>query len=284
MANPDYIVCIPSYKRAELCNEKTLAMLKENSIDPKKINIYVANSEEEEIYKKTLNHSLYNHLIVGVKGLAEQRQFISEQYKEGKPIVFFDDDVASIDLNMSPIFKGKTLDFFFRYAFQECKKKRAFIWGIYPVFNPFFRKGRPEISDNLTYIVGASYGIINRPHLKSIQLTITSENSYKEDVERSIKYFIEDGTVLRFNRIGFVTKYYGVEGGLGNFNERIKTSLIACKRLKKAYPEYGDIVFRKTGMSEFRLKKIPSRFTQKVIKKSKSNKTQKLKKSKPPSL
>jgi hypothetical protein len=42
----DYIVCIPSYKRAELCNEKTLNMLKENNIPAKKIYVYVANQEE----------------------------------------------------------------------------------------------------------------------------------------------------------------------------------------------------------------------------------------------
>lgn len=252
----DYIVCIPSYKRAELCNEKTLAMLKSNNIPKNKINVYVANKEEYDEYKQVLDVTLYGKLIVGKKGLVQQRQFIMEQFGEGKNIVFFDDDVAKIDLTMSSIFRGKSLDFFFRYAFKECKKQKSYIWGVYPVFNPFFRKAREELSTCLNYIVGAFYGIINRPNLKSIQLTLTSENGQKEDVERTIKYFIEDGIVLRFNRIGFITKYYGKSGGLGTFDDRLKPMLEASKKLKAEYPEYGELSTKKNGMTEFRLKKI----------------------------
>jgi hypothetical protein len=254
-----YVVCIPSYKRAELCNEKTLSTLKQNKIQKDKIFVYVANKEEYDIYEKTLDKSLYNKLIIGKKGLVPQRQFISEEWPEGKNIVFFDDDVQSIDLKMST-FKNKTLNDFFNYAFSECKKQKSFIWGVYPVFNPFFRKGRPEMTTSQNYIVGAFYGIINRPHLKSIQLTLTKENGQKEDVERTIKYFIEDGIVLRFNKIGFVTKYYGKEGGLGTFEARLKPMLEASKLLKKTYPEHGEISTKPNGMTEFRLKKLPCKY------------------------
>lgn len=277
----DYVVCIPSYKRSQICNEKTLKTLKKMNIPSSKIYVYLANKEEEVEYEKILDKKLYNKLVVGIKGLVPQRQFIMEQWPEGKHIVFFDDDVASIDLSMSKIFKGKSLDFFFKHAFKECKKMKSFMWGVYPVFNPFFRKARDEMTICLNYIVGAFYGIINRPNLKSIQLTLTKENGQKEDVERTIKYFIEDGIVLRFNKIGFETKYYGKSGGLGTFEARLKPMLEASKLLKKTYPEYGEISTKKNGMTEFRLKKIPSthEFSQKVTKKNKvkNNKTQKRK-------
>jgi hypothetical protein len=181
-----------------------------------------------------------------------------EQWGEGKPIVFFDDDIASIDLKMSK-FKGKSLDHFFREAFKECKTHNSYIWGVYPVFNPFFRKAREHLTTCLNYIVGAFYGIINRPHLKSIQLTITKENGQKEDVERTIKYFKEDGIVLRFNKVGFVTKYYGKEGGLGTFEARLQPMLEASQKLKKEFPDYGEISTKKNGMTEFRLKKLPAK-------------------------
>ena len=275
----DYVVCIPSYKRSQICNEKTLKTLKKMNIPSSKIYVYLANKEEEDEYEKILDKKLYNKLVVGIKGLVPQRQFIMEQWPEGKHIVFFDDDVASIDLSMSKIFKGKSLDFFFKYTFKECKKMKSFMWGVYPVFNPFFRKARDEMSTCLNYIVGAFYGIINRPNLKSIQLTLTKENGQKEDVERTIKYFIEDGIVLRFNKIGFETKYYGKSGGLGTFEARLKPMLEASKLLKKTYPEYGEISTKKNGMTEFRLKKIPSNLdlSQNVTKKNKvkKNKTQK---------
>jgi hypothetical protein len=262
----DYIICIPSYKRANFCNEKTLSTLHKNKIDPNKIYVYVANKEDYDIYKETLDKSettlgykLYNKLVIGKKGLVPQRQFIMEQWPTNKHIVFFDDDVESIDLSLSSQFKKHNLDHFIKEAFNECTKNHSYIWGVYPVFNPFFRKTKSEMSTDLKYIVGAFYGIINRPQLKSIKLTITKENGQKEDVERTIKYFINDGIVIRFNKIGFTTKYYGKEGGLGRFEERLKPMREACKRLEEKYSEYGHTKVRGNGMTEFVLKKIPAR-------------------------
>ncbi len=239
MTKSDYVICIPSYKRATFCKEKTLATLHKNKIDPKKIYVYVANKEDYDLYTQTLDKNMYNKLVIGKKGLVPQRQFIMQQWPKGKHIVFFDDDVESIDLSLSPRFKRHNLNYFIKEAFNECEKNDSFIWGVYAVFNPFFRKTKSEMSTDLKYIVGAFYGIINRPNLKSIELTITKENGQKEDVERTLKYFINDGIVLRFNKIGFTTKYYGKEGGLGKFEERIKPMKEACKKLEEKYSDYG---------------------------------------------
>ena len=271
----DYIVAIPSYKRAEVCRDKTLAMLKHNKIPASKIYVYVANKEEYDEYIKVLDKSSYNKLVVGIKGLVPQRQFIMSKWPNGKHIVFFDDDVAKIDLTLSTMFKGKSLEYFFKTAFEECKKQHSFIWGVYAVFNPFFRKGRSEISTCLNYIVGAFYGIINRPKLDAIKLTITKENGQKEDVERSLKYFINDGIVLRFNKIGFITKYYGKSGGLGTFDDRLKPMLDASKKLLAKYEDYGTISTKSTGMTEFKLKKIPSKYESKGEPEEKKNTTKK---------
>lgn len=272
MTNKDYVICVPSYKRANFCAEKTLATLHKHKIDPKKIFVYIVK-DDYEVYKETLDKNTYNKIVIGKKGLVPQRQFIMEQWPNNKHIVFFDDDVESIDLSLSPRFKGHNLDYFIKEAFSECEKHNSYIWGVYAVFNPFFRKARKELTTELNYIVGAFYGIINRPSLKSIQLTITKENGQKEDVERTLKYFINDGIVLRFNKIGFTTKYYGKEGGLGRFEDRIKPMMEASKRLKKQYPEYGDIKVRDNKMAEFVLKKIPSKYDEK----SKEEKTDKTK-------
>jgi len=141
------------------------------------------------------------------------------------------------------------------------------------------------MTTELNYIVGAFYGIINRPTLKKIQLTITKENGQKEDVERTLKYFLHDGIVLRFNKIGFITKYYGKEGGLGKFEERIKPMKEACNRLEKTYSNYGKTKVRGNGMAEFVLKKVPSKMITtttnnktKVNRTSSKNKTKKNKK------
>jgi hypothetical protein len=261
-----YIICIPSYKRSDVCNDKTLTTLKNNNIPKKLINVFVANKTEYNKYNEVLNKNLYNKLIIGKKGLVQQRQFIINMYKEGENIVFFDDDISNIDLSMSSEFKNHSLDFFFKSAFNECKKQKSYIWGVYPVFNPFFREGRPELSRDLRYIVGAFYGIINRPKLKAIQLTITKSNGQKEDVERTLRYFDHDRIVLRFDKVGFETKYYGKEGGLGTFEARLKPMEEATKKLLEKYPDYGSMIKKKTGMTEFKFKKIPA-FTEKGGKK-----------------
>jgi hypothetical protein len=226
-------------------------MLLDNGIDVSKINLYVANDEEYENYIETIPKTMYNELIVGKLGLVQQREFIANQFEDGKCILFIDDDVSEIDLSLSDEFKHCSLDDFIKNAFLECAKMGSYIWGVYPVYNPFFRDGRKEKTFCLKYVVGAFYGIINRPMLEDIRLTLTSENGQKEDVERTIKYFLYDGIVLRYNKIGFKTKYYGTSGGLGNFNDRIMPMKLACEKLLEEYPELGKIKIRKSGMYEF---------------------------------
>ena len=89
-------------------------------------------------------------------------------------------------------------------------------------------------------------------------------DSNKEDVLRIILDFIQDGIIVRFNHLRFRTRYYGKRGGLGRFKERLMPTLEACQRLNAAYPEYGEIMTNKTGMTEFRLKRIRSKITSDV--------------------
>jgi hypothetical protein len=274
-SNPNhYIICIPSYKRSKLCNEKTLTTLHNNHINNSRIYVYVANEDEYLLYKQELNKDFYGKIIVGVKGLVKQREFIMSCWGEHKHIVFMDDDISHIDLLLSPTFKNHNLDYFIKYAFSECNKHNSFIWGVYAVYNPFFREQRSEISYILNFIVGAFYGIINRPNKKEIKLTQTVKTSQKEDVERSIKYFIEDDVVVRFNRVGFITKYYNNDGGgCGNFNQRILSNKKAAIQLNKKYSKYGHLKTRKNGMTEFVLNKTQNKTHNKTHKKT--QKTQK---------
>jgi len=225
---------------------------------PKQIvHVYVANKAEYESYKNRLDEDLYSHLHVGVVGLVQQREYIMSQWTEGQHIVFLDDDIAAIDFSLFGVFRNATLHHFMEHAFQTCKKHGAFIWGVYPVYNPFFRAPKQECTTYLSYVVGAFYGIINRPseNKKSLRLTLTRKNGQKEDVERTIKYFLKDGVIVRFNKVGFVTKYYGKEGGLGTFKDRLEPMREASMALARRYPDLGYLIERKTGMTEFRLRR-----------------------------
>lgn len=260
----DYIVCIPSYKRNTICKQRTLATLARYNIDASKIYVYVADQDECQNYSSVLDKTTYNELRIGVKGLVAQRQHIAKEWGENKHLLFLDDDIEDVDLSFTT---HTTLDAFIRYAFEKCIEHKSFIWGVNPVFNPFFRKGedRQVMTTYLNIIVGAFYGVINRPQCDELNLALTTLNDAKEDVERTIKYFIKDGIVLRFNKVGFKTKYYGADGGgLGKFKDRLKPMADACAVLQQHYDSYGKIKTRKNGMTEFILKRLVPRVVDKV--------------------
>jgi hypothetical protein len=246
-----YFIAIPSYKRADILNQQTLQCLNKHGIKKELINIFVTEEDYEE-YLDKLNPQWYHQLIKGHPGLIKQRQFIENYFDSGTHIVSMDDDIKAIDLSLSEF---HNLNTFLEQAFEDLKNKNAFIWGVYPVFNPYFRKTKPPLSTDLKYIVGAFYGFINRKTNTALKLTLQNDN--KEDVERSIKYFINDGIVLRYNKIGFETKYYGTDGGgMGRFNNRLEPMKASAMYLQNKYPYLCKLKIRKSGMCEVELKKL----------------------------
>jgi len=77
--------------------------------------------------------------------------------------------------------------------------------------------------------------------------------------------------------VGFITQYYGREGGLGTYEDRLKPMEEACNKLIKKYPEYGYLKTRKKGMCDVGLRKIHA-FTMSNKPEIKKNKTRKNKK------
>ena len=60
----DYVIAIPSYKRADTLNKKTLNILKKTDIQLKeKVYIFVADEDEYELYKAKINPADYHSLI-----------------------------------------------------------------------------------------------------------------------------------------------------------------------------------------------------------------------------
>lgn len=244
-----YQISIPSYKRATLCNTKTLVMLCKLGIDKTFINVFVTPEDLEE-YKLVLNPDYYNLLIVGKEGLVSQRQFIEEYYPAGTHLIFIDDDVEHLDLTMTDYI---TANHFFEKAFEICITNQSYIWGLYPVYNPFFRQSKEPITTTLKYIIGAFYGIITRPKCEDLFITLTTGGN-KEDVERTLLYYLKDRCVTRFNTIGFKTKYYGKTGGLGTLQERLGEMRKASILINTAYPYLTKIRIRKNQLYEIILR------------------------------
>jgi hypothetical protein len=244
-----FSIAIPSYKRAQLLNNKTLKMLHDNGVDKSLINIFVVAEEYNE-YKNVLNSNYYNEIIVGKATLIGQRNFIENYYLHDTKLLFLDDDVDSVDFSLSIEFKSSTFTEFVVGMFKKADEVGSNIWSIYPVYNKFFRESKEEWATCLNYLIGAFYGITNRPnHFPYLM-------EQKEDVLRSIQYFKEDGIILRNNKVGFKTKYYGTDGGgMGTLKSRLEAAEIAAKKLHELYPQYGKLKVRKNGIWEFELKK-----------------------------
>lgn len=240
----NYVVAIPSYDRADEIISKTLNTLHEGGVSKNKIYIFVANKQQEKVYEETVPKNLYHKIIVGKKGIANQRIFISKYFPDGQYIISMDDDVEEMQImkNKDKLVKMHDLDKFFKDAYKELKKEKLYIWGIYPVRNPFFMK--KTISDHLRFIIGVTFGYINRHDSK---LYPSLKLKTKEDYEQSIMFYKKDGGVLRFNYISPKTKF-NAEGGLGK--DRFERNKNAAEYLKKKYPDIITIFHRANGMTE----------------------------------
>lgn len=250
--NDDYLIAIPSYKRPETLRDKTLATLKHYKIPAWKIYVFVASSEEAEIYRKTLLKGTYGTIVIGVPGMAAIRNFITRYFIEGTKILNVDDDIKGF-LEYSETAKRhemplRNLDSFVKNAFKESLKTGYRLWGVYPVANGFFMKDGPPSTD-LKYIIGCFWGIRN-PGPKVLTMTIDD----KEDYLRSLIMYLVDGGVIRYRNVAPKTAYYKEPGGMQEerTKSRVSSSAIALHKTFPTLTKLNDT--KKSGYLELRLK------------------------------
>ena len=129
------------------------------------------------------------------------------------------------------------------------KKNKLFLWGLYPIANPYFMF--PATTIDLKLIVGPVWGSINR-HDKDLILTIDE----KEDVERTLQYYSKDNGVVRFNNVSVQTTYYKTPGGMQtDKRDRKKDAYESAVYLNKKYPNLTKLYLgKKSGYAEVKLK------------------------------
>jgi len=267
-----YIVAIPSYKRPLILKKKTLKLLIEHKIDPKKIIIFVSDKEQKKIYEGEIEKKIYNKIVVGEPGIKNIRNFMANYFKEKQRIFYMDDDISHIfeiynnkegkiidkidenyDKKNNRLHNMKDLHKFIESAFDIAKQKKCDNWGVYPVENPYFMKPTTKNIDDYTttklvYIIGFMTGVINN---KKAELRTIDD---KEDYERSIKYYLKDGGVLRFTNVTCRTRCYKEPGGMqiNRTKNRIHDSAVY---LTHKYPLLCTLnTKKKSGYTEIRLR------------------------------
>ena len=89
----NYVVAIPTYNRQDVLENKTLKTLIDGGVSKNKIYLFVANQEQYRLYEESIPKNMYKEIIIGKKGIANQRNFIANYFEEGQYVVSMDTGV-----------------------------------------------------------------------------------------------------------------------------------------------------------------------------------------------
>jgi len=238
----EYVIAIPSYNRPCGLKNKTLNFLERHEIPKNLIYIFVVE-QEYEIYNSIIGDG-YN-LVVSERGISNNRNFISKFFDLGSYVVSMDDDIEEVffledEIRLTPV---SNLKLVINFMINTMDSSDLNLAGVYPVRNGYFMKD--TISTDLKFCIGGFFIIKNQ------KLMLSTQAQSKEDYELTLKHFINDGAVLRFNNIVFKSKKHA-EGGLGK--ERSALNAYAAAYLVNEYPDM--CVYKKGSVTEVRLKRL----------------------------
>ena len=224
-----YTIVIPTHRRAELLLNKTWSLLKRTGVRIEDVIIWI-NDDEDDIreYKKYFPES---QIRIGGTSLTEKRNLICQSFPLDSNIVNIDDDIDQIYVLKE---KGKKVvlkDFnkLVALGFSYCKSEQSSFWGLYPLDNPLCMN--PFVRRNLSYCIGALFGIVNKRVSVSLDCA--------EDFERTLKFWELEKKVIRLDFVGISTKYYTTSGGL----QTIRTE-------EKNYSDKKTLVDRYSGLAK----------------------------------
>ena len=83
-------IAIPTYNRYGTISHKTLAYLRYVNYPREQITLFVSDIAQRDLYSMNVPAELYGSIVVGVKGLKEQRNFITNYYPENSLLISMD--------------------------------------------------------------------------------------------------------------------------------------------------------------------------------------------------
>lgn len=232
-------IAIPSYKRSGILKRKTLAFLDSEGFPKEKITIFVADSNELQSYREDLGNEY--KIVIGFKGISNQRLFIRNYYPEGTRILSLDDDIRKMKRLRDIPFKELC-----EQLFSLIQQEGLTTFGFYPVNNLFFCKDRILIGS--LYIIACCYGFINKKDLLNY-----SPVDDKEDVWYSLKRIELDGAVLRYEGACPDTDYYAA-GGLAE-SRTLESEKKAAEVVCQLFPDNTKFLIKKNGHAEVKIKR-----------------------------
>lgn len=245
-------VCVPSYNRTALLQEKTLAYLERSGVAPADVSILVADAEQEFLYRSELPEAWGERVTVTAKGLSESRNFARMHLLgEGEQVFWLDDDIGSIVQRQNDkVVEEVPLGDVVAAGFEAAGAVDAKLWGIYPTANAFYMKAK--IRYGLWHCVGCCYGETNTRDTR----LLLAYGDAKEDYERCLRHLEVYGIVARLDWFAPQTTFYRKDaGGIQNRTPEVVEEVV--QRLCNRWPGFvRRNPRRNSGFPEILLKRL----------------------------
>ena len=233
-----YKVAIPTYKRSSRVN--TLNYLKKENVPLDLITVFVADKEEYDLY--FAKYPEYK-IVIGVLGICNQRNFITEYFHEGEYVISIDDDVRDIISLEGLPFMEWVLK-----CISYMKTNNVELLGVNPTTNLHWAKARKG-----DYLKMGRYLCVGVFHIYVVRKQVKLTTEYGEDYQRSIEYLKKDGAVARYNGVCIQTTYWA-KGGCSASGRTKETYCKQVKDLLELYPDELCVSMKKiTSLSKTEL-------------------------------
>jgi len=236
---------IPSYQRYDKLKLLTLTYL--NTHDIKKEDVYIFTRVDDTDLEKylSLRDDGYNvEVLVGVRGIGNTHNYITNYFQENEYIVELDDDIIDIvDKNRQSITSLKEI---IDEMLSLMRMENISYGGLYQVDNNMFMSGQKNYTTDLRYLLGIF-------RIRKIDKSIVLKTNYSEDFENCILHYIKDGKILKNNWLCAKTKNYA-DGGCNGDGRDFNTEKEDKVYLSNKHPEYCKLFQRKNGRWDLRLK------------------------------
>ncbi len=222
-----YVIAIPTHDRVDLFTRKTYRLLERYHLLDR-VTLFLQTDADELAYTTAFPSLAY---VRAPLGFIACTNFIADYYPIGHPIVQLHDDIAQIyELVDGKCVQANDVHQIFESVFGWMTQEGCSLGGVYPMRNAKFMAIQPKYTTDLRFIHDPITLLYNqRIHL---------DDPYKTDWERTIKYYEHDGSVVRYNHVGFTTTYNPVNavGGIGHRSPEVETK--AAEAFQARYPQY----------------------------------------------
>jgi hypothetical protein len=257
----NYQIIIPSHRRPQ-------ALLKTLCLLPRGADITIVFSDIKDF--NDFNAIRPGALRVSAQvvsdsgSLREKFEFIHQMPKETKNVVIVEDDIEAFLVNV----QGKLVSMrpervgeMFEEGFKAALLSGSKIWGIAPVANHYFMEcsvePKRQKTSRLKLCIGYCWGYIEENDARMIPRT-----SNRADVERSLRFFVRDGSVARMDCYAVKTNPRTNQGGLQSeftLDQRIQANKESVDYLIKNFPRLVEVNTKRDragGYEELTLAKI----------------------------